>query len=312
MRIGYPCINRTIGCTPSRTFRLASYSEERLVTTVERNLACLARILEYNVRHGFLFFRITSDLVPFASHPVCTSDWRGRFAGLFAEIGRYIRDNRFRISMHPDQFVLINSPDEGVVARSIAELAYHAEILDLMGLGTTAKIQIHVGGAYGDRETAMGRFIDAYRGLDRKIRRRLVIENDERLYRAADCITLSRHAGIPVLLDAFHHSVNNNGETVQHLLPAVGKSWKKGDGIPMADYSSQQPGKRAGAHAETIDPADFRQFLLATAGYDIDIMLEIKDKEKSAQEALGIAKGDPRLVTGQDAPPARQKNPAYR
>ncbi len=67
------------------------------------------------------------------------------------------------------------------------------------------------------------------------------------------------------------------------------------DGIPMVDYSTQHPGRRAGAHAEGIDPVDFRSFLDASRPFDFDIMLEIKDKEKSALTALSIARNDRRL-----------------
>ncbi len=301
MRIGYPCINRSIGCTASGTFRLASYTEERLKETVKRNLSCLEKILQYNCEHAMLFFRITSDLVPFASHPICTFPWQIHFAKEFRTLGEYIRQHGFRISMHPDQFVLLNAPDEGVFHRSIADLVYQVKVLDLMGLDTTAKVQIHVGGLYGDKPLSMDRFSEKYALLDPVIKNRLVIENDERLYTIEDCLALHERTGIPVIADSFHHALHNNGERFVDLLEPIRATWKTHDGIPMVDYSSQEPGKRVGAHAEHIVPEEFRQFLLETRQADFDIMLEIKDKEKSALAALGIAHDDSRLITRKNA-----------
>ena len=298
MRIGYPCINRTIGCTTSSTFRLASYSEERLIRTVGANLDCLFAILEYNVRHGILFFRITSDLVPFASHEISQFPWQEHFSAQFKKTGKFIRDHSLRISMHPDQFVLLNSKKEEVLRRSIADLQYQVSVLDLLGLDESAKVQIHVGGVYDDKSASIDRFVTQYLALDPRIRRRLVIENDERLYTVADCCAISDKTGVPVLFDAFHHSLHNNREALPALLDRVGATWHEADGIPMVDYSSQQAGKRPGAHAETIDTADFQRFLAMTGSHDMDVMLEIKDKEKSTQKALRVAGTDPRLVTG--------------
>jgi UV DNA damage endonuclease len=298
MRIGYPCINRSIGCTASRTFRLASYTGERMRDTVQENLSCLFRILAYNVRHGMLFFRITSDLVPFASHPVCTFPWQEEFAAEFEKIGDYIRWYGFRISMHPDQFVLLNAPNKGVLQRSIDDLVYHVQVLDLMGLDNSAKVQVHAGGVYGDKPAGIDRFVKQYDLLDTAIRDRLVIENDERLYTLSDCLAIHERTGIPVIADAFHHSLFNNREQFTTLLDPVRKTWKIKDGIPMVDYSLQEPGKRVGAHAGHIVAEDFRQFLKETRPVDFDIMLEIKDKEKSALAALALARDDPRLVSG--------------
>ncbi|MFY9800050.1 MAG: UV DNA damage repair endonuclease UvsE [Methanoregula sp.] len=299
MRIGYPCINRLIGCTSSHTFRLGSYSERRLQDTIRVNLACLMKILSYNVDHGILFFRISSDLVPFASHTVCTFPWQKHFADEFSAVGEYIRKHRFRISMHPDQFVLLNTPDKRVLGRSIADLIYQAQVLDLMGLDDSAKLQIHAGGIYGDKPASMERFVTNYENLDDSVKRRLVLENDERLYTLSDCLALNRRTGIPVIFDVFHHAIKNNGETTADLLAPLNSTWRKNDGIPMVDYSSQQPGKRLGAHAESIDQKDFQSFLQSTIPFDIDIMLEIKDKEKSALTALILARDDPRLVTAE-------------
>jgi UV DNA damage endonuclease len=285
VKIGYPCLNRSIGCTPGRTFRLASYSAERLVETVRWNLDCLERILEFNRDHGLLFFRVTSDLVPFASHPVCAFPWPGEFSRRFAVLGAFIRRQGMRISMHPDQFTLINSPDPEIFRRSSAELSYHARVLDLLGLDRTARIQIHAGGVYNDKPAAIDRFCRRFEQLPAAVRRRLVVENDDRLYSVADCLSISRRTGVPVLFDSFHHRLNGNGEKEAEALAMAAATWEKADGLPMVDYSSQKKGERKGSHAEQIDLKHFARFVKATAGIDFDIMLEIKDKEKSALRA---------------------------
>jgi UV DNA damage endonuclease len=266
--------------------------------TIAGNLACLEKILTFNVHHGLLFFRITSDLVPFASHPVCTFPWREEFAGEFETIGAYIRKHGFRISMHPDQFVLLNATDKRVLERSIADLNYQTQVLDLMGLDPSAKVQIHVGGIYGDKQAAIKRFLKQYDLLDSAIQERLVIENDERLYSLHDCLAIHEQSGIPVIADTLHHSLLNNDESFPSLLTPMRKTWKDKDGIPMIDYSSQEPGRRYGAHAMHIVEEDFRQFIKETMHEDFDIMLEIKDKEKSALAALDIVRNDSRLITG--------------
>jgi UV DNA damage endonuclease len=302
MRSGYPCINTSIGCKSSRTFRLKSYSEERLVETVENNLMCLMKILKFNVKHNILFFRITSDLVPFASHPICKFDWQGSYGKWFKTIGDFIKSYDMRISMHPGQFTLINSPDNRVFENSVRELVYHEQVLDLMELDTSAKIQIHVGGTYRDKEGSMIRFVERFENLDEIVKRRLVIENDDNRYSLKDCLQISAMTGVPVLLDVFHHGVNSSGETIQKAFGLFTKTWKEKDGLPMVDYSSQKAGQRIGKHVETIDLVQFEDLLDKSKPYDFDIMLEIKDKEMSALKAIEIASQDNRfLVTKKHA-----------
>jgi UV DNA damage endonuclease len=286
MKIGYPCINLSLDCRSSRTFRLASYSDRRMEETVASNLACLLQILRYNLKHNMMFFRITSDLIPFASHEVCTFQWQDVFAETFQEIGNFIKVNKFRISMHPDQFVLLNAKEDRIFQSSLRELSYHADVLDLLGLDRTAKIQVHVGGVYGDKGRSIERFITRYKTLQKNITKRLVIENDEKLYSLADCMEIHKHTGIPILFDSFHFLCNNSGEPMRDAVQVASETWAERDGIPMMDYSSQQKGKRPGAHTESIDMWDFRKFLKDLGGFDFDLMLEIKDKERSALKAL--------------------------
>jgi len=298
MKIGYPCINWTIGCKGDRTFRLKSYSEQRLIETVANNLSCLEAMLTFNVEHDLLFFRLTSDLVPFASHPVCQFDWRRYFRDQFSSIGSFIKSHNIRISMHPGQYTILNSQDNEILARSIKELEYHADVFNALGLDASAKIQVHVGGIYGDKPKSVQRFIDRYRNLNGNIKQRLVIENDDRSYTVDDCIGIYRETGVPVLFDVFHHELNNSRSNLTNVLATITKTWQAQDGIPMVDYSSRYPGSLKVSHAASIESSDFERFLATTQPYDCDIMLEIKDKEISALRAVEIARKDLRFFHG--------------
>jgi UV DNA damage endonuclease len=286
MKIGYPCINNSIGCTANHTFRVASYSEKRLVETVALNIACLDKTLRYNLDKNIMFFRIGSAIVPFASHPVCTFNWVSFFKKDFKKIGDFIKKFNMRISMHPDQFVLINALKKDIVQKSILELQYHRKVLDTMELNQDAKIQIHVGGVYGDKKAAIKRFVHNYNLLDSKTKERLVIENDDRLFSFKDCLEIHEKTKVPILLDSFHHKCLNNGEELKKCVFKAAKTWKKKDGCLMIDYSEQAKNSRLGAHARSINIGAFKKFIEAIKGVDVDIMLEIKDKEKSALKAV--------------------------
>lgn len=294
IRIGYACSNLSLRPTAARTFKLSSYSDARLIETVEENLTALESYLAWNAAHDIFFFRISSDTIPFASHPVMTVDWQWHFAGRLAAIGAFVTAHHMRIGVHPGQYTLLNSDRPDVIERSIAELVYHADLLDRMGLDHTHKIQIHVGGVYGNKASASTRFIETYARLPEPVRQRLVIENDERQYNLADAIRIHEATGIPVLLDVLHHRLFNEGESLAVALDLALPTWS-GHGPPMIDYSSQHPDRQRGAHALSIDLDDFLPVVAAIGDRTADIMLEIKDKEASALRAMAALTGRDRV-----------------
>jgi UV DNA damage endonuclease len=296
VRIGYPCVNLSLPCRASRTFRLASLDEGLLYATVEGNLRCLAEMVRWNAARGLLFLRVTSDLVPLASHPENRFPWERALRSPFAEVGSLIRSVGMRISMHPGQHTLLNSPRAEVVASARADLRYHATVLDLLGLDRTAKIQVHVGGQYGDKEEALRRLVWAVGELEPEVRARLVVEHDERLYTFSDTLRVHEATGVPVVLDVFHHALHPDGHTLGEALALQAETWTDRDGLPIVDYSSPRPGGRRGSHAHTLDEEDFARFLEESRPHDFDLMLEVKDKERSALRALALAQGDPRVV----------------
>ncbi len=282
----------------SSTFRLKSYSEKRFNETVKNNLNHLLSILNFNIRNSIYFFRISSGIIPFASHPICDIEWNETFKADLKEIGDFINKNNIRVSMHPDQFVILNSKNEYVIKNSIRELQYHCTLLDSMRLPSSAKIQIHGGGVYGDKKKSKKDFSNNFSNLlEENLKKRLVIENDDRSYSLKDCLDIQSEISIPIVFDTFHHECLNNGEIIQQALSSITKSWNFfKDGNPIIDYSSQSIGERKGKHAKTLDKNHFiymyNEFDKTTKEnkVDLDIMLEIKDKDKSALSALTLIK----------------------
>ena len=201
MKIGYACINQSLQCRSNRTFRLKNYSKERLIEVIEGNLNCLFKILEFNKLNGINFFRITSDLTPFASHAIMDYNWQDDFKPTFIKLGNFIAENQMRISMHPSQYSVLNSIKEDIYQKNVKELRYHVEVLDLMKFDDSAKVQIHVGGVYGNKEKSMERLIERYQGIDDQIKNRLIIENDDKPYTLRNCLSIYDDIKIPIVFD---------------------------------------------------------------------------------------------------------------
>ncbi|GGM01888.1 UV DNA damage repair endonuclease UvsE [Nakamurella endophytica] len=291
MRLGYPAINLELaeaGIRSNRGFILRSYSEERFRETVAGNLAALGEILRWNVAHGLYAYRISSDIVPFGGHPVVTVDWRREFADELAALGAYAREHDLRLSFHPGQYTLLNSPREDTHQRSVADLEYHCAVFDAMGMDGSHKVQIHAGGVYKALSESLARFVVRYRDLPDTVRRRLVIENDDFGLGYPECMDLSARTGVPVLLDNHHLAVKEPHLDLRTSAEEAAATWGPDDGRLLMDYSSQDPDKRVGAHAPHIDDDHFRTFSAAVDGLPLDLILEIKDKEVSAVRALEL------------------------
>jgi UV DNA damage endonuclease len=280
IRIGYAGVNTELP-SASSTFRLARYSVQRMLGIASANLAALQQILAWNADHGVHLFRITSNLIPFGSHPVNRGEWRTALKHDFARIGRFIRDQGMRVSMHPGQYSVLNSPHEATYENTLQELVYHETVFTLMELGFGHKIVIHGGGAYGNKAKAARVLVDRIAGLDSRIRLRLVLENDEHVFTARDILAICETSGIPGVLDVFHHRVLPSlpGKRTREVIGMFAPSWAAER--QKIHYSNQEPGKVMGSHSSRVDIDAFREFHAEIRDLDIDIMLEVKDKQAS-------------------------------
>lgn len=280
IRIGYACINTELP-TSSRTFRLGSYSEERMLQVAHSNITALENILHWNEEHGIHLFRITSNLIPFGSHPINSGAWKQAFAHDFERIGHFIRENGMRVSMHPGQYTVLNTPDQGYLASVLRDLDYHASVLDLLGLDEDNKIVMHGGGAYKNKDLYFRLLQSRIAGLPHEIRQRLAMENDELVFHAEDILTLCRETGLPGILDVFHHEVlpSFSDTDIRAILLLFGQT--RLGGRQKIHYSDQDPEKRRGSHSRSVDIPRFGKFLDTVRDLELDIMLEVKDKQSS-------------------------------
>ena len=288
MRIGYACIALAVPESAQKTCTLKNATEERLLWLIGHNLDALDRLIDYNRQNDIRLFRISSDLIPFGSSFAAALTWQEHFADKLTAIGEKIRRAGMRVSMHPGQYTVLNSPDASVAARAVDDLRYHAGVLDGLGLGPEHKLILHLGGVYGDKKQAENRFIQNYLALQPGIKRRLVLENDDKLYHIGDVLGTAARAGIPVVFDNLHNAVNPAEErlTEPEWLRRCAETWRGTDGPQKIHYAQQSMDKKPGAHSVSIRVEPFLDFVRQLPDPDIDIMLEVKDKNVSALKCL--------------------------
>ena len=224
-------------------------------------------ILDYLAKVGIDMYRFSSDLAPYATHPdmpqfhnmVAESDAE------LAALGKKARALDFRLSFHPSQFVLLNSPDPELTAKSIWDLSSQAEMLDRMGLDDEAVMVTHVGGVYDDREASRARWIEGWEKCPDHVRRRLVLENDDIRFSAADVLWIHERTGVRLIFDYQHFwCLNPERLDMRATLERFLASWPAGV-RPKIHFSSPRtemrevkqavtPKQRAAAKAGTARP----------------------------------------------------------
>ena len=283
MNIGYACIALGVPGSQLKTCRLANATDSTLSKLIENNLKALEALLRYNAREDIQLFRISSELIPFGSHPAVHFPWTELFAPQLAVLGGIIHQSGMRVSMHPGQYTLLNAKDVSVTQRSIDDIRYHAAVLDVLETDNTHKIVLHIGGAYGDKAQSIKRFKTHFKELDPRIRQRIVLENDDRHFHIGEVLETASALGIPALFDSLHHTNNNCGGSDAYWIAACRPTW---DSRQKIHYSQQAADRKPGAHSDTIHVREFLDFCEDLPDRDIDIMLEVKDKNLSAVKCM--------------------------
>lgn len=286
MRIGYACNTLGIDKRTSRKFILKNFNLENFHKATSGNLSDLEDILEYNIKNNIFLFRISSDIIPFGSHLINNINWQREYKNTLKGIGKYIKSNNIRVSMHPGQYTVLNSPNFEVVKNAVSDLEYHCNFLDSLDLDYQHRIELHIGGVYGNKSEAIGRFLENFNLLSPSLKNRLSIENDDRSYNIKDILDISKYLSIPPIFDNLHNLINPSIEDNFEILSLVRETTKKEFGPILLHYSEQNINKKKGSHSETIDVSILDNYINSIKVKDFDMILEVKDKDLSVIKYL--------------------------
>lgn len=314
-RLGYVAMTMSLeDCSPSGAVTYKNFEKisgeqarlHRLRKVASKNFLNTLRILRYNKALEIPVYRLTSKLIPLATHPeIHNWNYINDFAENLNEIGSFIKQNDFRISAHPDHFTVINSQQPRVFTDAFRDLDYHVKLYEAMGLEDYKyKLVLHVGGVYGNKQDSIKRFCDNFIRLPERIRERLILENDDKSYNTFEVLELCQHLKIPMVLDVHHHNCLCSQNDLMNVLPEIFDTWKNEYFPPKIHFSSPKNEKDFRSHADMIDYDEFMEFLEIAAflNRDFDVMLEAKSKDLALlrlSDELAATRGIRRISKGE-------------
>jgi len=253
-----------------------------------QNCKDLIKILKWNHQNDIHFFRMSSEIFPWASEYQLSDlpDYK-EICKALEEAGSFARSVGQRLTCHPGPFNKLTSPKEHVIKNTIRDLEIHGELMDLLGMPRTpwAKLNIHVGATYGDKPFAISNFCRNFEKLPESVKTRLTVENDDResLYSTAELVDeIHSRIGIPVVHDFHHHLFTNRGMSQEEALGLACKTW--GDVTPVVHYSESRAQEHNDPKIKPQAHSDMIFNYIDTFGYDVHIMIEAKHKELALLE----------------------------
>ena len=290
MKIRFGYVANALGlwdASPSKTLTFARYSSlpederlEKLKSITAQNLHHTKRILYYNIAHEIELYRLSSSLVPLATHPEVMWDFYTPFQKEWEELGQIIQKYNLRVSFHPNQFTLFTSPKEEITMNAVKDMEYHFNMLKAMNVLHQGLINIHIGGAYGDKTTSLNRFHTNLKQLPQQIKKHMTLENDDKTYNVEETLVTCEKESIPMVLDYHHYMANKEEDDLPLYLQRIFNTWETTSFVPKVHISSPKSEDAFRSHADFVSLEFILPFLklVKELNQDFDIMIEAKQK----------------------------------
>jgi len=291
LQFGYACINMTLQANKKiqcnrgmikRTFKAKgiNYASELALS----NVRGLREVIKWNNSNGVKVYRMTSCLFPwFSEYDIFDLPDIDEIAEVMSDAGKIAMESGQRLSFHPGPFNVLASPNEKVIIKTIKELNDHSLQMDLMGLPTSpmAKINIHVGGAYGNHELAMSRFCQNFRRLNASTQARLTVENDDKpaMFSTKMLVEgISKRTGVPVVFDSHHHELGPQDLDYHDAFYLARQTWHERGAKQQCHHSNSRKNYEDPAVSK-VAHSDWYYTPFENYGESVDVVLECKKKE---------------------------------
>lgn len=285
IRLGYVALSKAVNKTTSSTITYTNFNKQnkpidKLNRIIDNNLDALEEILNYNNKNNLHFYRLTSKLIPLATHKDVKYDYLKNHKEKFLKLANIIKENHIRLDLHPDQYTILNSTNKEVVKNTIEILKYHYKILEQLQIKDKLII-LHIGSNTFGKENSIKRFINNFNKLPQEIKNSIGIENDDKVFNIEDTLKLAKTLNIPVILDYHHFNCNHKNNDITQFIDEIFKTWK--NKTPKIHFSSPKSNqkKEYRSHSDYINVDDFINFIekIKFINKDFDIMLEAKAKD---------------------------------
>lgn len=285
MRLGLCCLFRQAPIKFRRTTAkyLATQSRRQqkayLSEICLHNANALMRALQFCEQNGIGGFRVNSQILPLKTHPAHQykiqdlPDYQ-QILTQFRKCGAFGCKHGLRITFHPDQFILLSSPDPGVTRRSVADLRYQAEVASWIQADV---LNIHAGGAYGDKGKTLRRLAHRIERLPGAVRRRLTLENDDRIFTPADLLPFCKQTGIPFVYDVHHHRCLPDDMNIESTTEKALQTWNR---EPLFHISSPLSGWKTNNPRPHHDYINIRDVPKKWLDLNINMTVEVEAKAK--------------------------------
>lgn len=258
------------------------------------NVKDIMKMVRWNDRYNIRFFRLSSEMFPFASHPEYGYKLAPFASEALAEAGKVIAELGHRVTTHPGQFTQLGSPRKPVIDNAIRDLDYHDEMLSLLKLpeqqNRDAVMILHMGGMFEGKHETLDRFRANYANLSQSVKNRLVLENDDMGWSVHDLLPICEELNIPLVLDFHHHNIVFNAEKIREgtkdimeLYPRITATWDRKGITQKMHYSEPTPAAITPRQRRKHNP---RVATLPPCPPDMDLMIEAKDKEQAVFELM--------------------------